>query len=293
MNLGDRSEVRIYYLPHLVAHHCGLFALEGLEVSFVQSQSGGHTVKGGQVPAVISGEADLTIGGAMVTMKHAEEGLQLVNFCAAVRTNPWYVLGRSPEPDFQLSRLHDEDVLDIASVGTASFIFDEIMAREKIAARRHVQPDIETVEDWLGSEAKYATHHLHAAAPAIASGQVVALSPLAQATGGVPWSTYIARPDVMASHPEAFTAFRNAIAAALRKMETLPSGELAAMVSDDFPDLSQDERRVAIELGRTAGLWPDSPEIPRADFERFGTKLIEVGWLTRMPDWQALTIEKD
>ncbi len=73
LNEGDPSEQRLYYLPHYVAAERGFFADVGLDVVFTRTASGGETIRGGQIPAVLSGEADLTIGGPMVTMKMLEE----------------------------------------------------------------------------------------------------------------------------------------------------------------------------------------------------------------------------
>lgn len=281
LNQGDQSEARLYYLPHLVAEAAGFFAREGLEVRLITAAEGGDTVAGGQIPSVLSGAADLTIGGPMVTMKMAEDGTRLVNFCAAVRSNPWFVLGARPEPDFDLDRMDGQAVVDVAQVGTAGFIFDAVMAERGIAATRvgGTFPD--------GGH-RYAIHHLHATATAIAEGRIAPLADLAGPTGGVPWSAYIARPETIADMPDAFAAFRRAIGAALALVATADPSEIAAMIAPAFPNHGTEALTIAITLYRRAGLWPATPAIPREDFDRFGALLIRAGWLTRMPSWADL-----
>lgn len=282
LNQGDPSEARIYYLPHLVAEAGGFFAREGLEVRLMTADQGGDTVAGGQIPSVLSGAADLTIGGPMVTMKLAEEGTRLVNFCAAVRSNPWFVLGAEAEPDFDLARLAGQDVIDVAQVGTAGFIFDAVMAERGVDAARVAGP-------FPDGAHRYAIHHLHAVAGAIADGRIAPLADLARPTGGVPWSAYIARPDVIGARHVAFDAFRRAIAAALELVATAQPASIAAMIAPSFPEHTAKALTVAITLYRSAGLWPADTTIPREDFERFGALLIRAGWLTRMPSWTDLT----
>lgn len=282
LNQGDPSEARVYYLPHLVAEAAGLFAREGLEVRLMTATEGGDTVGGGQIPSVLSGAADLTIGGPMVTMKLAEEGTRLVNFCAAVRSNPWFLLGTEPEPDFALTDLAGETVVDVAQVGTAGFIFDAVMAERGIATKR-------IAGSFPDGAHRYAIHHLHAAAGAIAEGRIASLADLAGPTGGVPWSAYIARPDTLAARPEAFAAFRRSISAALALVATAEPAGIAAMIVPHFPAHSADALTIAIDLYRKAGLWPTNTTIPRDDFERFGALLIRSGWLSRMPSWTDLT----
>ena len=287
LNQGDPSEARVYYLPHLVAIAAGFFAQEGLEIRLMTAAEGGDTVAGGQIPSVLSGAADLTIGGPMVTMKMAEEGTRLVNFCAAVRSNPWFVLGIEADPAFDLTHLSGQAVVDVAQVGTAGFIFDAVMEEQGVATERIAGafPD--------GAH-RYAIHHLHATAGAIAEGRIAPLADLAGPTGGVPWSAYIARPDTIAAQPEAFAAFRRAIAAAFRLVAEADPAKIAAMIAPSFPDHSPEALTIAITLYRRAAIWPKETTIPREDFERFGALLIRAGWLTRMPSYSDLiTMEAD
>lgn len=281
LNQGDPSEARVYYLPHLVAEAAGFFAREGVEVRLMTAAEGGNTVAGGQIPSVLSGAADLTIGGPMVTMKLAEEGTALVNFCAAVRSNPWFVLG-TEKGAFALADLAGQTVVDIAQVGTAGFIFDAIMAERGIDAER-------IAGGFPDPAHRYAIHHLHAVAMDLVAGRVAALADLAGPTGGVPWSAYIARPDAIAAQPEAFAAFRRAIGSALALVASAPPQEIAAMIAPHFSTLSIEALATVIALYREAGLWPTDTAIPQADFERFGALLIRAGWLTHAPDWAQLT----
>ncbi|MCJ8139094.1 ABC transporter substrate-binding protein [Falsirhodobacter halotolerans] len=286
LNQGDPSEARLYYLPHLVAEAAGFFAEEGLEIRLLTAAEGGDTIAGGQIPSVLSGMADLTIGGPMVTMKMAEEGTRLVNFCAAVRSNPWFILGEKPEPDFDLTKLAGQVVVDVAQVGTAGFIFDAVMAERGIAA-------IRIGGAFPHGGHRYAIHHLHATANAIAERRIAPLADLAGPTGGVPWSAYIARPDTIAAMPEKFAAFRRAIGAALTLISMAEPAEIAAMIASSFPDHGIDALTMAIALYRDADLWPATTAIPREDFDRFGALLMRAGWLTRMPSWADLTETSD
>ncbi|WP_108258619.1 ABC transporter substrate-binding protein [Mangrovicoccus ximenensis] len=289
MNLGDPTEARIYYLPHVLAERLGFFAGQGLRVEAVQSLSGGQTVNGGQIPSVLDGSADLTIGGPMVTMKLAEEGQRLVSFAAAVRSNPWVVLAREPVPGFALSDLAGQRVFDLAKIGTAGFIFDAVMAEQGIAAER-VEPEAAaTVGDFLASDMDFAIHHLHAAAPLMAEGRIHALCSLAGATGGVPWSAYIARPGAIDAGPQAFAAFTRAIAQALAWLAEADAGKVAETVAPAFPDLAPEVIARIVDLYRTAGLWPQDHRIPAGDMLRFGRLLKASGWLRELPDPAGLT----
>lgn len=291
MNLGDATEARVYYLPHILADRLGFFAAHGLEVLAQRSDGGGTTVAGGQIPSVLDGSVDLTIGGPMVTMKLAEQGEALVNFCAAVRSNPWVVLARTPEPDFDLARLAGERVFDIAHIGTAGFIFDALTAERGIAAERHDIGRDAGMQAFFDSECRYAIHHLHAAAGMMAAGRVHPIADLATPTGGVPWSAYIARPDVIAAKRPGFEAFSRGIADALRWLADAPAAEVAATIAPEFPDLDPETIAIIVAFYRRCRLWPEDHRIPAGDMLRFGALLQASGWLTAPPDPAVLTAD--
>lgn len=289
MNLGDLSEDRVYYLPHNLAFRLGYFDAHELRVTAVRSVEGGATVTGGQIPSVLDGTVDLTIGGPMVTMKLAEDGEQLISFCAAVRSNPWFVLGRKPEPDFVLSDLAEKQVFDLANIGTAGFIFDAVMAEQGISALRFSQGKQVDVDAFLDSDCPYAIHHLHGVAKGMAQGRLFPLCSLAPTTGGVPWSAYISRPDVIAAKRSAFIAFTRAIADALSWLATANPAQVADVIAPDFPDLDPETMAQIISLYREGGLWPTDHRIPAQDILRFGHLLRASGWITDLPNPEVLT----
>ncbi|MCX8999708.1 ABC transporter substrate-binding protein [Rhizobiaceae bacterium BDR2-2] len=293
LNEGDPSEQRLYYLPHYVAADKGFFAGANLEVLFTRTATGGHTVRGGQIPAVLSGEADLTIGGPMVTMKMLEEGTaHLVNICAAVRTHPWYLLSRQPMPEFSWDDLRGRTVVDIANIGTATFTFSSLLKEKGLAGKVGLSPapltESEALAAFVAGDGDFAIQHLHAAGPALAKGEVFAVQDLATATGGVPWSAYIALPEVVDRRRADFKAFAEAMDRAFAWICEHDGTEIAALIGHRFPFFPRGAMAMAIDLYRKAGLWPPNQFIPQQDFERFSRLLVEAGWLSAPADYEKL-----
>lgn len=293
LNEGDPSEQRLYYLPHYVAVERGFFADAGLEVIFTRTDSGGHTVRGGQIPAVLSRDADLTIGGPMVTMKMLEEGsAHLVNVCAAVRTHPWFILARRPMPNFSWNDLRDRTVMDLANIGTATLTFlalvKEMGVAEDVKLLPASLPEGEALEAFVNGEGDFAIQHLHAAAPALARGDVFAVKDLATPTGGVPWSAYIALPDVVERRKADFQAFARAMDYAFAWIAAHDGKEIAALISYRFSGFTQAAMAMAIDHYRRVDLWAQNRTIPQGEFERFSDLLIEAGWLAAPANYQML-----
>lgn len=292
LNLGDPSEARLYYLPHALAEAAGLFAREGLEVAFLTATGGGHTAMGGQLGAVAAGEADLAVGGPMVTMKlQAEGGARLVNFCALVRANPWVIASPRPLAARGLADLRGHGVVDAANVATARFCF--LAAREAAGLDEAALPLLAgrgeaDLAACAQGEAGLVHHHLHALAPWIAAGRLHPVLSMAGPTGAVPWSAYIAQAERLAADPEPFAAFRRAIGAALALLARESAAALAQAVGPHYPGYDRAALAWAIDYYRAAGLWAPDPAMPRAEFAHFATLMQRAGWLDAPPDIDAL-----
>ncbi|MDI9278250.1 ABC transporter substrate-binding protein [Pantoea sp. EABMAA-21] len=283
-NQGDASESRIYYCAHYLADSLGLFAAEQLQVTFTTSASGGHTVQGGQVPAVLSREADLTLGGPMVVMKHYQQhGAELQCFCASVAANPWFLAAVQAQPDFQLSDLRGKRVLDVGNVGTATLTFRWLLSQhglldqvELIAGSGDQARDFAAV---ASGEADYALHAMHMLAPAIAAGQLSSISSLSSLCGKVPWSAYIARADVLTEKAAAFAAFSRAIKQALAWIATHDAETLAASVQRYYPDYPLDALITGLAAYQQAHVFAPNGLIPADEFNHFSQLLGDIGWL--------------
>jgi NitT/TauT family transport system substrate-binding protein len=282
-NQGDASESRIYYCAHYLAHSLGFFAAEHIEVKFTTSESGGHTVQGGQVPAVLNRDADLTLGGPMVVMKHFQQhGAELQCFCASVAANPWFLAAAQAQPDFQLSDLRGKRVLDVGNVGTATLTFRWLLARHGLQDVEMIAGSGDQARDFAAvanGDVDYALHAMHMLAPAIAAGELHSVSSLATLCGHVPWSAYIARADVLVEKAAAFVAFSRAIAQALTWIAEHDAAELTEQVQPYYPDYPREALQRGLAAYQHASVFAPGCVIPRAEFDHFTQLLGAIGWL--------------
>jgi NitT/TauT family transport system substrate-binding protein len=294
LNQGDASEARIYYCAHFVARSLGLFEANGVEVAFTSTETGGRTILGGQIPAVLSGAADLTIGGPMVAMKMVEDGgPRLHSFCAAVAANPWVLASAEPEPNFSLQDLKQATIVDIGNVGTATLCFRWLLRRldvsaEAVTLMRGSGDEATDVAAVASRRIDYALHSMHALAPHVAAGNLHVVASLAEPTGPVPWSAYIAQPEVLAARPADFEGFTRAIAAALNWIQRTPPDEVAASVAGAYPGYSRDALSRAIHLYQQAGVFARTPVIGRSEFDHFALILRDMGWLSSAASYADL-----
>lgn len=292
LNLGDPSESRVYYIPHYVAQSRGYFTEEGVEVIFTSTTSGGTTVQGGQIPAIVSGAADLTVGGPMVIMRMRQDHeAHLVAFCATVNVNPWFLAGRSTCIGFDLTDLAGKRVIDISNITTANLCFRWLLKAADVKGvtilpgSRDEAGDLASV---LAGEVDYALHSLHGLAPhLVANSKLALVADLAGATGPVPWSAYIADPRILAERRGDFQAFTRAIERALTDIANAPPQEIAQWLKPYYDGYPHPALTLAIERYRAVGAWPRESLIPPESFHRFSGILQEIGWLAEPADYAA------
>ena len=284
MNQGDRTETRTYFAPHFVARRQGLFDAEGIAVEFIWSEPGDHMAKSGQIPPVIQGEVDLTIGGPMVTMRMKAEGTaNLVCFCAALRANPWFLATRPGAPPFTWEALAGRTVLDVSRITTATLCFEWILKQRGLSdSTRLVDGSGDEAADFgrlAAGEVDYVLHSLHGLAPLAVEGSVTLAVGLAEPTGPVPWSAYIARRDRFEERRDSYAAFARAIGSALGWISDQTPKAIAELVAPDYPGYPRAALEYCIAGYKAASIWPTATTIPEADYRHFQDILRDRGWV--------------
>ena len=273
-----QSLTAVFYLPHLIAQGVGAFRDEGLTVDFVTSF-------GQQWAMLERGEVDIAIGGPTRNMDlEVREGRRIVNFCAALQANTWFLLGRRPAPEFTWADLVGRTVLGLAQAPQGMclrwLLLQHAIGPDEVTFVVGLDPARE-LEAFRAGEGDYLLHSLHTAAPLVASGEAVPVQELATPTGRVPWSTYAALPDVLRIRRTELEAFTRAIARALRWIAAQPASAVAALLEPYFRDWTPARLTEVIGTYQPLGIWPRDALIPRADWEHYCSIMLATGSLPR------------
>lgn len=129
----------VFYTGFYLAHALKAYDAEGLDVRLSASED-----PAGAVPALLAGEADVVWSGPMRLMQHHDVNPDspLVGFAEMVTRDPFFVVGRTPKPNFRFA-----DLLD-CRVGTVSEVPTPWLCLQEDIRRAGVDPDrIERVTD--------------------------------------------------------------------------------------------------------------------------------------------------
>lgn len=104
----------VFYTPFYAAFALNAYDEAGVEVRRLDSDDPAQTM-----PRLLSGEGDVAWGGPIrLLVDHQQPASPLVLFCEVVRRDPFFLVGRTPKPAFQLADLVGLHVATVSEVPT-------------------------------------------------------------------------------------------------------------------------------------------------------------------------------
>ncbi|HYC44953.1 MAG TPA: ABC transporter substrate-binding protein [Burkholderiales bacterium] len=105
----------LFYAPFYAAFELGAFKAEGVDVELKSPSAFGNSLA-----ALAAGEAEVTWGGPMRLMlaRDKDPGAAGVAFCEVVGRDPFYLIGRTPNPAFQVRDLLSVKLATVSEVPT-------------------------------------------------------------------------------------------------------------------------------------------------------------------------------
>src|SRR2546429_527185 len=181
----------IFYAPQFVALYGGHFAGEGLDVE-VRTAGGGTTTTG----ALIDGHAEIALGGIMRSLDVADRGGPLLpHFAQVNQRNGFFLLSRTPRPTFRWADVVGTTIVSFAEAPTPWQCMLTVLRRHgvdpasvRIERTRSLAEALAAFRDGHGDffeTGQPFTEQL------IAEGAAHLVASMGDATGPVPFSSYM------------------------------------------------------------------------------------------------------
>jgi NitT/TauT family transport system substrate-binding protein len=271
----------LFYAPFYAAYAAGAFADAGVEVVLKSSPEPAATVR-----ALRAGAVDVMWGGPLrVMMTHdAEPGADLVCFADVVARDPFFVIGRTPRPDFQLSELAQMKFATVSEVPTPWICLADDLRRAGVDLARLDRMCGPTMAENAAAlrEGKLDAVHLFQpyAEELVASG-AGHLWYAAATRGLTAYTTLVTRRSTLQERSAELLAMTRAMHAALRWFANTRADEIAGALKSYFPDVAPAIFTAAIERYRKLGLWGPDPLIRREGYDRLHAAMRAAGVLSR------------
>lgn len=271
----------VFYAPQFVALYGRHFADEGLDVTVVTAGAGITTTG-----ALIDGHAEIALGGIMRSLDVADRGGPfLPHFAEVNQRNGFFLLSRLPRPGFRWPDLVGKTVVSFAEAPTPWQCMLTVL-------RRHgVDPRAVTIERKLPlAEALAAFRAGHGdffetgqpfTEQLIAEGTGHLVASMGEATGPVPFSSFMTTERVLRDERDVLLGFTRALYRAQRWIAGADAKPIAELIAPAFPDIAPGIRERAVARYLAQDTWSRDPVIRRPGYEYLQTILLDGGFITR------------
>jgi len=271
----------LFYAPFYAAHATGAFTEAGVDVVLVPSPSPPAAVK-----ALLAGEVDVMWGGPLRVMmlRDSDPRSDLVCFCDVVARDPFFIIGRTPRPDFRFTDLEGLRFATVAEVPTPWICLADDIRRagiDPVALAPLSDRSMEENEAALRAGTLDAVHLFQPHAERLLASGAGHLWYAAATRGRTAYTTLVTRRGVLGHRQDELLKMTRAVHLTLGWFARTPAPEIADRLRDYFPDVAPAIFAGAIERYRALGLWGSDPVIRREGYDRLHAAMRAAGALGR------------
>jgi NitT/TauT family transport system substrate-binding protein len=269
----------LFYAPQFVAIHGGYFADEGLDVSADAAAPPRTTVT-----ALLDGSIDIGLGGIMRSLDLADrDGRHLPHFAEVNSRNGFFLLARGARPRFAWSDLVGKEVISFAEAPTPWQCMLTVLRRNGVdPARVRITRDLpvaEAVAAFRAGRGDFLEQGQPVTEQLVGEGAAVVVASMGDATGPVPFSSYMTTPAFLDEERGVVEAFTRAVYRAQRWIARATAREIAATIAPAFDDIDAAIRERAVDRYLRQGTWARDPIIRRPGYEYLQEILLDGGFI--------------
>ena len=278
----------IFYAPQFVAIHGGHFAAEGLEVEVTTAPRSVATVD-----ALHGGAADLALSGLMRSFDLLDRGgPRLVHFAAVNDRNGFFLLSREARPAFSWPDLVGRTVISFGGAPTPWLCMQAVLRRHgidpaRVAFVRDLSPS-DAVTAFRARKAEFIEIAPPALDQLVADGTGHLVASMGDATGSVPFSSFMTTPENLARSRDDFVRFVRGLYRAQRWMATSGASAITAVIAPAFGDVDAGIRARAVDRYFRQSTWATDPVLTRTGFDTLQSILLAAGFIKRTHRFEDL-----
>jgi len=206
--------------------------------------------------------------------------------------NGFFLLSREPRPRFAWSALVGRTVISFGGAPTPWLCMQAVLRRHGVDPARVTfirelsTPD--AVATFRAGKADFLEHGPPVVDQLIADGTGHLVASMGEATGPVPFSSFMATPQMLRRERDVFVRFVRGLYRAQRWMSAATAAEIAAVIAPAFVEIDAEVRVRAVERYLRQSTWVGDPVLTRAGFEALREILLGGGFITRRHRFEDL-----
>ena len=271
----------VFYAPFYAAHALEAYRDEGVDVRLETSSTPGPTARG-----LSSVETGIWWGGPMriLVARDQDPECGLICFCEVVTRDPFFLVGRAPRPEFQLSDLAGLRIGTVSEVPTPwmclqddirragldpailNRVTDRSMTRNAEALREGAVDVIQLFQPFVEQLVREGVGHIWFAAAA---------------RGPTSYTTLYTTERTLVEWRDTALAMTRAIYRTQKWLRARDPGTVAETIAPFFPEVEADTLAACIARYKALGVWGHDPLLPKDGFERLKDACLSGGLIER------------
>ncbi len=273
----------VFYAPMYLADSLGFFKDEGIEIELT---NGGGADK--VMTAVLSGDAEIGFCGPEAAFYVATGGTSDTPtvFAQLTMRDGSFLVGREPEPDFKWENLSGKEILAGRQGGVPAMTFEYIL-KERGAENYKLNFDVafnNMTAAFIEGTANYCTMFEPVASEVQAAGNGYIVAAVGEASGEVPYTSYIAKKSWLNSNTDTVKGFLRAMLKAVKYAREETPEKIAEGLTGAFPDTTLASLATSVRSYQGIDAWAGDMQITEKSYNRLLDIIEEAGELTeRIP----------
>ncbi len=278
-----------FYTPLSAGAALGHFADEGLDVTVVPAAAFGK----GTIQALLDGDIEISLGGLMRSFDLAERtGRIIVHFAEVCSRNGFFLLSREPRPDFRWQDLVGKTVISFAEAPTPWQCMLTVLRRNGVDPAQvrieRERPVPEAVSAFRAGHGDFLEQTEPITEQLIAEGAAHLVVSMGEATGPVPFTSYMTTPEFLKREPDVMLRFTRAVYRTQRWLATHGPGEISRVIAPAFPEIDPVIRERIVARFLKQDTWARDPLLRRSGHDYLEEILLNGGFITRRQPYEDL-----
>ncbi len=276
----------MFYTPYYLPLALGTYEAEGVDVTLSTSPSPDTVAQ-----QLSEGIADVYWGGPMriLVMRDKNHKPEIMGFCEAITRDPFFLIGKEPNPNFKLKDLLDIRFASVSEVPTPWMCLQEDLRCANIDPVNLNRIGDRTMPENLAALEAGDADVVQLFQPFVE--QILTKNAghiwYAQATRGYcSYTSLYATKEIIKSRADDLHRMTRAIYRCQKWLHSVPSFEIATAVVEFFPDIDSEILSAAAQRYIELGVWGKNPHLPREGFERLQDSLISGSLISHRSEFE-------
>ena len=278
-----------FYTPLAAGAALGHFREEDLDVRWMAAAAYGKST----VEAVLDGSIEISLGGLMRSFDLLDRGGRLLpHFAEVCSRSGFFLVGRRPMPGFRWTDLVGKTVISFAEAPTPWQCMLTVLRRNGVdpASVRieRTRPVADALAAFRAGHGDFFEQTQPIVEQMLAAGEGHLVASMGEATGPVPFTSYMTTPEFLRREPDTVLRFTRALYRTQRWLASHDRGAITDAVAPGFPDIDRGilERAVARFAGQAT--WSTDPILRRPGFDYLQEILRSGGFITKTHRYEDL-----